>query len=213
MAPSYRCLAFVAGVAVGVAFLSGDELPVGASPAGLPKTAGQSSDDRVTALPQGASLRLGTLRLRHAGRITSIAFCPSGKRFVSGSADKTVRLWDAATGQELGACKGHQEAVTCVAFSPDGRTVASGDSGGAVCLWQAAAGQRLRRLDGSADRVSTLAFSPDGQTLAVADGGKVIRLLQVATGQEARRFEGHYDSVISLAFAPRRQDRDLDRAG
>ena len=55
------------------------------------------------------------------------AFSPDGRHIVSGSADNTVRLWDAATGQPVGdPLSGHTDAVLSVGFSPDGTRIASG---------------------------------------------------------------------------------------
>ena len=55
-----------------------------------------------------------------------MAFSPDGKRIVSGSRDKTVKVWDAATGQETLTLKGHTGSVSSVAFSPDGKRIVSG---------------------------------------------------------------------------------------
>ena len=53
-------------------------------------------------------------------RSTSVAFSPDGKRLASASVDQTVKVWDAATGQETLSLKGHIGRVFSVAFSPDG---------------------------------------------------------------------------------------------
>src|SRR5207244_1181376 len=70
-------------------------------------------------------------------------FSPDGKRIVSGSADKTVKVWDAGSDQELLTLRGHMANVLSVAISPDGKRILSRDKSGNVLAWDSVSRQRL----------------------------------------------------------------------
>ena len=77
-----------------------------------------------------------------------VAFSPDGKRLASGIDGNTVKILDAASGQELLALRGHTRGVMCVAFSPDGKRLASGSADKTVRIWDASNGQELLTLRG-----------------------------------------------------------------
>jgi Caspase domain/WD domain, G-beta repeat len=120
----------------------------------------------------------------------------------SGSGDKTVKLWNAASGQELRTLIGHSSPVLSVAFSPDSRTVASGSGDATIKLWDTESGRELRTLAGRASPVLSVVFSPDGRLMASGSEDGTVRLWDVANGQELRELRGHAGAVHSVVFSP-----------
>ncbi len=97
--------------------------------------------------------------------IASFAYSPDGKTIVSGGGDKTVRLWDAHTGENIRTLTGHTEAGLEVAYSPDGGTIVSASRDKTVRLWDINTGENIKTLTGHEDIITTVAYSPDGNTI------------------------------------------------
>lgn len=143
-------------------------------------------------VPSGKILQ--TINARAVG---SVAFSPDGKRLATASDDKTVRVYELASGKELLVLEGHTKPVVSVAFSPDGKILASGGHDLTVRLWDAATGQELRTIAGGRFRT----FSSDGKRL-VSSAGKIAKVWDAGTGLELATLQGHTNSVWSVAFSP-----------
>ena len=116
------------------------------------------------------------------GRVNGLSFSPDGQTLASGSFDRTVRLWDVATGtlkSELTA--GPTDGVSSLSFSPDGETLASASSDGTVRLWDIENGTLEVKLPVHTNLALSVSFSPDGSTLASASLDGTVRFWDVAT--------------------------------
>ena len=138
----------------------------------------------------------------HQGNVGAIAFSPDGTVLASGSHDKTVKLWDIATGDVLRTLAGHTDWVRSVAFSPDGTLLASASDDDTVKLWDPRTGVLVRTLTGHADWVQSVAFSPDGTLLASASDDETLKLWDPQTGEVLATLTGHTNCVLSIAFSP-----------
>jgi Tol biopolymer transport system component len=128
------------------------------------------------------------------------------------SYDKTVRLWEIATGKEVRVFLGHTKLSASVAFSPEGKSALSGGSDGTLRLWDVATGQLVRKLVGHSGWVRSVGFSPDGSLIVSgsADYGpgygtdqrdNTLRLWDVNTGAEVWQVDVGR-GVNCVAFTP-----------
>jgi WD40 repeat protein len=99
----------------------------------------------------------------HTNLVFDLAPSPDGRRLATGSLDRTVKLWDTTTGEEVFTLGGHTAGVTCVAFSPDGGRIASGSWDRTVRVWDTSpppSGALLKRATDSAVKVPELPADP-----------------------------------------------------
>jgi WD40 repeat protein/TPR repeat protein len=144
----------------------------------------------------------GSVIVGHTDRVRTAEFSPDGTRVITASYDKTARIWDAATGQQLLVLSGHRGWVGSAAFSPDGRRIVTASFDGTARIWDAATAQEVLLLSGHTEPVRAAAFSPDGRRVVTASYDKTARIWDAGTGREIVRLRGHTDRLRAAAFSP-----------
>ncbi|KAL7797028.1 Pfs, NACHT and WD domain protein [Trichoderma afarasin] len=146
----------------------------------------------------------------HRGSVSSVALSPSSALIASGSEDKTIRLWNANTGECIEVFKGHDNGVNSVAFSHDSLSVLSGSEDWTIRLWCIDTGKCVQTLKGHSSPVVVVAFSHNSSLIASASRNKTIRLWRVDTGECIHILSlasaNHYGSSHYIAFS---QDSSL----
>ncbi len=156
-------------------------------------------DAATDLLPSGASLRLGTTRLRHGSRIMGLTYSHNGRILAAGGGDDPVRLWDTDTGKEIRTLK--ENWVFALAFTPKDSVLATAGAFKTIRLWEVATGKEFKQLEGHAAAVKALLISPDGYTLASGSADGTILLWEFLTGKIITEFKGHTDEINGLAFS------------
>ncbi len=138
----------------------------------------------------------------HSDVVNSCDVSPDGKRIVSASSDKELKIWDVANGRDLLTLRGHSISVETCSFSPDGKSIISGARNGEIKLWDAVSGNELRSFPGHRDGVATCKFSLDGRRVVSSSGDNTLKIWNAETGSELHTLSGHAGEVYSCEFSP-----------
>ena len=138
----------------------------------------------------------------HSGQVSSVALTPDGRYVVSGSNDKTLRVWELASGQCVRALEGHTDRVQSVAITPDGRYTVSGSNDKTLRVWELFSGRCIRTVEGHSSYVFCVAITPDGRYAVSGSFDKTLRVWELSSGRCVHTLEGHTDSVQSVALTP-----------
>lgn len=124
------------------------------------------------------------LELNGHDGLASGTFSPDGQYVLSGSIDRKVILWNAATGEIIHTLEGHSQPIERVGFSPDGLTALSASDDKQIVLWDVATGEPIRTLDGHGDPVIFAGFSPDGTRILSSDSSATHMLWRTGIGED-----------------------------
>jgi WD40 repeat protein len=146
----------------------------------------------------------------HLGFISSLAITPDGTKVVSGSNDRTIKIWNLTTGQELLTffpCYSTAGLLSWLFFlfvkvTPDGTKVIAGSTEGTIEIWDLNIEQELCTLYAHTETLTTVDITPDGEKIVSGSVDETIKVWDLVTGQQLLTLTGHQDDVLSLAITP-----------
>jgi len=139
---------------------------------------------------------------RHLASVLALAFAPDGSHVVSGSADRTIRVWETDKWKCVRTIGNPGGVVHGLAVSRDGQRILAGSEDGTVREFALTTGKPTRTLRGHSGHVRAVAYVEDGHTaLSAADDG-TLRLWDIERGKVLRVMTGHLGGVLALVVSP-----------
>jgi serine/threonine protein kinase/WD40 repeat protein len=171
------------GVVVGTSFALASDLSVAAH---------ETDDDKVRVIDLATGSQIWKSLSTTDDYVTALALSPDKRILASGAgtAESLIRLWDAASGRELGQLPGHRAGINQLLFFPDGHTLASASADQTIRLWNVTDPSKahvVAVLQGHTASVSALVLLPDKTTLASGSGDGTVRLWKTAATAPQRK--------------------------
>jgi WD40 repeat protein len=160
--------------------------------------AGLAGEVRVWDTAAGKELR--SFGKDHTDAVNGVALNPDATRVVTASADRTLKIWEVATGRCLITMRDHADAVWAVAWRPDGKFIASGSSDKTIKVWDAETGRRRYSVGAHDDMIVSLEFSPDGGQLVSSSADKTAKVFGFGPdGASAQKTLGGHGGPVLFA--------------
>lgn len=183
-----------------------------------------SADGRLLATGGGYPSRSGELKLwnpadgslvrtvtdAHSDTVCCVRFSPDGKLLASGATDRTMKVFNVATGSLMKTFEGHTHHVLGVAWRADGQQLATAGADAVIKVWDYASGEQRRTIEGFPKELTAIQFVGSSPKVLTTCGDHFVRLVNTENGSQERNYGGSTDFLYSLGVTP---DGSLVAAG
>ncbi|KAI0026712.1 hypothetical protein K488DRAFT_65028 [Vararia minispora EC-137] len=140
----------------------------------------------------------------HSNDICSVSFSPDDQHILSASSDKTLRFWNAETGEAAGEPLHCSSSIWAAAYSPDGTHIVFGCADGTLHIWDVGTRESIREpLHHHSAGIASVFYSSDGSLIVSGSYDTTIRIWNAHTGTAVGDpLHGHAAVVSSVAFSP-----------
>jgi len=157
---------------------------------------------RIRHVATRESLALVRDLVGHSASVLACAVTPDGRRIVSGSQDRTLRIWDASSGRPLATLQDHSASVRACVVTPDGRHVVSASHDKTLKVWDIDSERTVITLQGHSTIVTACAVTPDGRRVVSASEGGTLTIWDLDSGCPLATLQGHSASVLACVVPP-----------
>jgi WD40 repeat protein len=138
----------------------------------------------------------------HEGPVKAVVVTPDGSQVISASQDKTVKVWELASGRTVYTLQGHNDDVNVITVTLNGRYAISGSRDKTLKVWDLSCGRVLHTLAGHKGAVTAVAATADGRYVISGSEDKKLRVWELASGRAVRALRCHGGWVGAVAMTP-----------
>jgi WD40 repeat protein len=144
--------------------------------------------------------------LGHSSQVNTVAVTMDGRLAISGSSDRSLKVWDLESGVELRSLRGHADDVEKVVITPDGRRVVSASGDKTIRVWDIKSGEQLHNLHGPQSIITILMLALDGRWIISSSfEDQTIKIWDIESGKLLHTLRGHNSFIAGFAIAPDEQ--------
>jgi WD40 repeat protein len=142
----------------------------------------------------------------HSSYISCIVVNSNGDKLISGSWDKTIKIWDINLGECINKLTGHDNFISALLMDEISEKLVSGSWDKTIKVWDTKTGKCLKTLREHTDNISSLLLYKDGKKIISGSWDKTIKVWDIKTGECLKTLKGHSDKISSLSMSDKRNN-------